>query len=122
MKYGCESGEVSRGANDAAVMRRGLAAAGKNYENSEAICKAVHFYLSKQNQEGGCGECLAVENALKLAQACSWTALKYAAKVHASGKISWKTLFFFPRELPRHGNERGQKRWEGFASGEGMDV
>nr|GMD04321.1 dammarenediol II synthase-like [Ipomoea batatas] len=36
----------------------GLAAAGKNYENSKAIRKAVHFYLSKQNQEGGWGECL----------------------------------------------------------------
>nr|GME02465.1 dammarenediol II synthase-like [Ipomoea batatas] len=36
----------------------GLATAGKNYENSKAIRKAVHFYLSKQNQEGGWGECL----------------------------------------------------------------
>ncbi|XP_031129629.1 dammarenediol II synthase-like isoform X2 [Ipomoea triloba] len=36
----------------------GLAAAGKNYENCEAIRKAAHFYLSKQNQEGGWGECL----------------------------------------------------------------
>nr|GME02467.1 dammarenediol II synthase-like [Ipomoea batatas] len=36
----------------------GLAAAGKNYENSEAVRKAVHFYLSKQNQEGGWGESL----------------------------------------------------------------
>nr|GMD06489.1 dammarenediol II synthase-like [Ipomoea batatas] len=35
----------------------GLAAAGKNYQNCEAIRKAAHFYLSKQNQEGGWGEC-----------------------------------------------------------------
>lgn len=36
----------------------GLAAAGKTYENSEAVRKAVHFYLSTQNEEGGWGECL----------------------------------------------------------------
>ncbi|XP_019178856.1 PREDICTED: dammarenediol II synthase-like [Ipomoea nil] len=36
----------------------GLAAAGKNYENSESIRKAAHFYLSNQNIEGGWGECL----------------------------------------------------------------
>ncbi|XP_019183165.1 PREDICTED: dammarenediol II synthase-like [Ipomoea nil] len=36
----------------------GLTAAGRSYENSEAIRKAAHFFLSKQNQEGGWGECL----------------------------------------------------------------
>lgn len=36
----------------------GLTAAGKTFENSEAIGKAVNFYLSTQNEEGGWGECL----------------------------------------------------------------
>ncbi|XP_019183067.1 PREDICTED: dammarenediol II synthase-like [Ipomoea nil] len=36
----------------------GLTAAGKSYENCEAVCNAAHFFLSKQNQEGGWGECL----------------------------------------------------------------
>nr|GMD06508.1 dammarenediol II synthase-like [Ipomoea batatas] len=36
----------------------GLTAAGRSYENSEAIRKAAHFFLSKQNHEGGWGECL----------------------------------------------------------------
>ncbi|XP_031129627.1 dammarenediol II synthase-like [Ipomoea triloba] len=36
----------------------GLTAAGKNYENSKAIRKAAYFYLSKQTQDGGWGECL----------------------------------------------------------------
>nr|GMD09735.1 dammarenediol II synthase-like [Ipomoea batatas] len=36
----------------------GLAAAGRSYENSEAIRKAAHFFLSKQNHEGGWGECI----------------------------------------------------------------
>ncbi|XP_060196035.1 dammarenediol II synthase-like isoform X2 [Lycium barbarum] len=36
----------------------GLAAAGKTYENSEAVRKAVNFYLSTQNEEGGWGESL----------------------------------------------------------------
>nr|AFJ19235.1 mixed amyrin synthase [Catharanthus roseus] len=36
----------------------GLTAAGKTYKNSEAIRKAVKFYLSTQNEEGGWGECL----------------------------------------------------------------
>jgi hypothetical protein len=37
---------------------RGLTAAGKTYENSEAIRKAVNFYLSIQNEQGGWGESL----------------------------------------------------------------
>nr|GMD09714.1 dammarenediol II synthase-like [Ipomoea batatas] len=36
----------------------GLTAAGKSYENCEAIRKAAHFLLSKQNHEGGWGECV----------------------------------------------------------------
>ncbi|KAL3522942.1 hypothetical protein ACH5RR_015776 [Cinchona calisaya] len=36
----------------------GLIAAGKTYNNSEAVRKAVQFYLSTQNEEGGWGECL----------------------------------------------------------------
>ncbi|KAL1555852.1 beta-amyrin synthase [Salvia divinorum] len=36
----------------------GLAAAGKTYENSEAVRKAVDFYLATQNEEGGWGESL----------------------------------------------------------------
>ncbi|KAJ8563730.1 hypothetical protein K7X08_032182 [Anisodus acutangulus] len=36
----------------------GLAAAGKTYENCEAVRKAVNFYLSTQNEEGGWGESL----------------------------------------------------------------
>nr|GMD04318.1 dammarenediol II synthase-like [Ipomoea batatas] len=36
----------------------GLTAAGKTYENCEAIRKAAHFLLSKQNHEGGWGECV----------------------------------------------------------------
>lgn len=36
----------------------GLASVGKTYNNSEAVRKGVHFYLSTQNEEGGWGECL----------------------------------------------------------------
>ncbi|CAA3015858.1 dammarenediol II synthase-like [Olea europaea subsp. europaea] len=36
----------------------GLSAAGKTYENSEAVRKGVNFLLSTQNEEGGWGECL----------------------------------------------------------------
>lgn len=36
----------------------GLAAAGKTYENSEAVRKGVNFFLSTQNEEGGWGESL----------------------------------------------------------------
>nr|GMD06502.1 dammarenediol II synthase-like [Ipomoea batatas] len=36
----------------------GLIATGKSYENCEAIRKAAHFLLSKQNHEGGWGECV----------------------------------------------------------------
>nr|GLL30205.1 dammarenediol II synthase-like [Ipomoea trifida] len=36
----------------------GLTAARKTYENCEAIRKAAHFLLSKQNHEGGWGECI----------------------------------------------------------------
>lgn len=36
----------------------GLVAAGKTYNNSEAVRKAVQFYISTQNEEGGWGECL----------------------------------------------------------------
>nr|QJA18438.1 oxidosqualene cyclase 7 [Andrographis paniculata] len=35
---------------------RGLSAAGKTYENSEAVHKGVSFFLSTQNEEGGWGE------------------------------------------------------------------
>ncbi|KAK1422788.1 hypothetical protein QVD17_18075 [Tagetes erecta] len=35
---------------------RGLVSAGKTYNNSEAVFKAVNFLLSKQNEEGGWGE------------------------------------------------------------------
>ncbi|KAK2971631.1 hypothetical protein RJ640_003451, partial [Escallonia rubra] len=35
---------------------RALAAAGKTYSNSRSVRKAVHFYLSTQNDEGGWGE------------------------------------------------------------------
>ncbi|KAM7524999.1 hypothetical protein LguiA_014901 [Lonicera macranthoides] len=35
---------------------KGLAAAGKTYSNCEAVRKAVQFFLSKQNEEGGWGE------------------------------------------------------------------
>ncbi|KAK1422787.1 hypothetical protein QVD17_18074 [Tagetes erecta] len=35
---------------------KGLASAGKTYNNSEAVHKAVNFLLSKQNEEGGWGE------------------------------------------------------------------
>nr|GMD06495.1 dammarenediol II synthase-like [Ipomoea batatas] len=51
----------------------GLATAGKNYENSKAIRKAVHFYLSKQNQEGGWGECLESCPSMSLQMMC-WCA------------------------------------------------
>ncbi|KAG6407209.1 hypothetical protein SASPL_130193 [Salvia splendens] len=36
----------------------GISAAGKTYENSEAVRKAVNFYLTTQNEEGGWGESL----------------------------------------------------------------
>ncbi|XP_063944253.1 dammarenediol II synthase-like [Daucus carota subsp. sativus] len=36
----------------------GLISAGKTYNNSEAIRKAVQFYISTQNEEGGWGESL----------------------------------------------------------------
>ena len=36
----------------------GLVVAGKTYSNSEAVRKAVQFYLSTQNEEGGWGESL----------------------------------------------------------------
>nr|GLL30206.1 dammarenediol II synthase-like [Ipomoea trifida] len=36
----------------------GLTSAGKSYENCEAVRNAAHFFLSKQNQEGGWGESL----------------------------------------------------------------
>ncbi|XP_051128401.1 dammarenediol II synthase-like isoform X4 [Andrographis paniculata] len=36
----------------------GLAAAGKTYENSQAVRKGVNFILSTQNEEGGWGESL----------------------------------------------------------------
>ncbi|KAK1375484.1 Terpene cyclase/mutase family member [Heracleum sosnowskyi] len=36
----------------------GLISAGKTYSNSEAVRKAVQFYLSTQNEEGGWGESL----------------------------------------------------------------
>ncbi|XP_057764021.1 dammarenediol II synthase-like [Salvia miltiorrhiza] len=36
----------------------GLVAAGKTYENSETVRKAVNFYLTTQNEEGGWGESL----------------------------------------------------------------
>ena len=39
-------------------MLGGLAAAGKKYENCPSIRKAVQFYLSTQNEEGGWGESL----------------------------------------------------------------
>lgn len=35
---------------------RGLVAAGKTYDNSEAIRRAVRFLLGTQNAEGGWGE------------------------------------------------------------------
>ncbi|KAL7617668.1 hypothetical protein Lser_V15G02878 [Lactuca serriola] len=35
---------------------RALSAAGKTYDNNEAVCKGVKFLLSKQNEEGGWGE------------------------------------------------------------------
>ncbi|KVH89383.1 Prenyltransferase/squalene oxidase [Cynara cardunculus var. scolymus] len=34
----------------------GLVSAGKTYNNSEAVAKAVNFFLSTQNEEGGWGE------------------------------------------------------------------
>nr|GEU84717.1 dammarenediol II synthase-like [Tanacetum cinerariifolium] len=34
----------------------GLVSAGKTYDNSEAVCKAVNFFLSTQNEDGGWGE------------------------------------------------------------------
>lgn len=36
----------------------GLVSVGKSYNNSEAVRKGVHFFLSTQNDEGGWGECL----------------------------------------------------------------
>ncbi|KAL8468497.1 hypothetical protein ACS0TY_031635 [Phlomoides rotata] len=36
----------------------GLAAAGKTYENCEAVRKGVNFFLSTQNEQGGWGEAL----------------------------------------------------------------
>lgn len=36
----------------------GLASVGKTYDNSEAVRKGVHFFLSTQNEEGGWGESL----------------------------------------------------------------
>ncbi|CAH1441269.1 unnamed protein product [Lactuca virosa] len=35
---------------------RALSAAGKTYDNNEAVCKGVKFLLSTQNEEGGWGE------------------------------------------------------------------
>lgn len=35
---------------------QGLVSCGKTYENSEAVRKAVNFFLSTQNSEGGWGE------------------------------------------------------------------
>ena len=34
----------------------GLVSAGKTYDKSEAVRKAVNFFLSTQNEEGGWGE------------------------------------------------------------------
>lgn len=34
----------------------GLISAGKTYNNSESVRKAVNFFLSTQNEEGGWGE------------------------------------------------------------------